>query len=297
LVNTTVLNAWWNILTVLYGIVTLYGVAKSLPVFAKEKWSPSGIFNNRVSRNLFFLISLCMLKFSEGMLRMTLKKYPGQPGSAAWPVTIVSFLGGSLAWATVFPSILEQILTVMVKSSSIGGPEGKKVADKMEQMHEIMKKQPPIAIAAFAMIICTKFTEDPFVQRWFVVSYFIGCSIISVFFVFFVGMPAASAFEQTIRESLDSASTPKMKALHDKIKLFQGELRKNGYSNTGTAIIFGVCPFLWSVAPYQNAFGWSLGIPMFAFGIHFLAPTKGRATAKVAGHVPTTTSSTSESSN
>ena len=55
LVNTTVLNAWWNILTVLYGIVTLYGVAKSLPVFAKVR-TTNGLVNqhNPISRLISF---------------------------------------------------------------------------------------------------------------------------------------------------------------------------------------------------------------------------------------------------
>ena len=197
----------------------------------------------RRAATLAYIIFAAVLKCTEGWIRVTTKTYPGQPGSAAWPVTIVSAMGGAYTWALVFPTILEQVLEVMIKSSSVGGAEGKKVAEKMETMHSLMQKQRPIAVVAFSMIICTKLTEDPFVQRWFIVGYFLGCSVISVFFVFFIGIPAIAAFEETIRESMGDNPSPKMKGLHGKIVVLLREIRNNGYSNTGSAVVFGVCPF------------------------------------------------------
>ena len=239
-------------------------------------------------------IVAALLKCCEGWIRVFTKTYPGQPGIGAWPVTIVAAIGGAFAWAIVFPSILEQVLTIMIKSSSIGGAEGKKVAEKMEAMHSIMKMQRPISVLSFSMIIGMKIFEDPFIQQYFVVAYFLGCSVISFFFVFVVGLPAIVAFEQTIRESMGDNPNPKMKALHDKVCMFLRELRNNGYSNTASAIIFGVCPFLWSVAPYQNAFGWTMGIVIYTVGILFMAPSSGKP-AKVAAS--STTISTTVSSN
>jgi hypothetical protein len=239
-------------------------------------------------------ILAAMLKCCEGWIRVFTKTYPGQPGIGAWPVTIVAAIGGAFAWAIVFPSILEQVLTIMIKSSSIGGAEGKKVAEKMEAMHSIMKMQRPISVLAFSMIIGMKIFEDPFIQQYFVVAYFLGCSVISFFFVFVVGLPAIAAFEQTIRESMGDNPNPKMKALHGKVCMFLREIRNNGYSNTASAIIFGVCPFLWSVAPYQNAFGWTMGIVIYTVGILFMAPSSGKP-AKVAAS--STTISTTMSSN
>ena len=247
----------------------------------------------RRAATLAYIIFAAVLKCTEGWIRVTTKTYPGQPGSAAWPVTIVSAMGGAYTWALVFPTILEQVLEVMIKSSSVGGAEGKKVAEKMETMHSLMQKQRPIAVVAFSMIICTKLTEDPFVQRWFIVGYFLGCSVISVFFVFFIGIPAIAAFEETIRESMGDNPSPKMKGLHGKIVVLLREIRNNGYSNTGSAVVFGVCPFLWSVAPYQNAFGWTMGIIIYTVGIIFLTPNAKKA-AKVAAAPPTETSEEDE---
>lgn len=97
-----------------------------------------------------------------------------------------------------------------------------------------MKKQMPISILTFSMIICMKLTEDPFVQQFFVAGYFLGCATLSVFFVFVVGLPAITAFNDTVQESIKSAPSPKMEALGGKVKVLLRELTNNGYSNTAT---------------------------------------------------------------
>ena len=122
--------------------------------------------------------------------------------------------------------------------------------------------------------------DDMDTQALLASGYHLGCGLMAVNLMIFVGLNASTIMRNLIKATLDNTPEgqrdPRMVNIVGKLNVCIRELRNNGISNPVGSVLFAFWGYLANKHSYQLVFAWILICPIISAFMWFLNPNKKR---------------------
>ena len=122
--------------------------------------------------------------------------------------------------------------------------------------------------------------DDMDTQALLASCYHLGCGLMAVNLMIFVGLNASTIMRNLIKATLDNTPEgqrdPRMVNIVGKLNVCIRELRNNGISNPVGSVLFAFWGYLANKHSYQLVFAWILICPIISAFMWFLNPNKKR---------------------
>lgn len=280
-VNHTVVANWWLVLGVLYSGLFVYCTVITIGFVRKQKKEHfNAIMKSPMQKSILYVAIECLFRMTESIIRVS-SGGTAVIGSGSLAITLIEAFAGMLFWASLGPGFMTTWMNTVMSNAKMSGAQGLTVKTRMENMQKQLKVFKWGVAFVFLTTIGTYFTPDPDIAKYFIITYYLGMSIASVYLVNVCALPVARLFADILKESNKSGTDAKMNMLQDKVAVFTREIRNNGISNTLSCLAFVCLPFLWTFISYQVLFGWSIAIPiLFAAAVFIKPPSANRSTSR-----------------
>ena len=238
------IHYWYIVHIPLFTALMLYAAHVCRGI--KGKKSLKRAFKARKFKTAIMIVIFSGFKLLEATFRVSTEGFVGEHTG----VTIMNFLSGAMFWAFIAPHFFiawMKLIQGTSKSKSAEARRKNKALAKRTQQLAIPASI--IAMLSFSMVPLTLAVNDLKTQLIFMKIYYVGCTILSAYFIYVVLLPAGKVIKKDLWGTLDgkdlknlSPGDARIKVLFDRIKIFVREVGNAGVTNTASALVFAVIP-------------------------------------------------------